>query len=110
MSKVFVTNRGGHDYSAALRFGELVYCTEGQLSKFDTGQMFRELTAAMQDSEPDDYILLTSLTTLCSVAAAIFAAKHGRVNFLIYKDDSYVERKLVLQQDLGVPEDAIGNR
>lgn len=95
MSKVFVVNKGGHDYSAAERFGTLVYCTEGQLSKYDTGQMFRELVHSMSDSEADDYILLTSLTTLCSVAAAVFAHKHGRVNFLIYKDDNYVERKLV---------------
>lgn len=109
MAKVYVVNKGGHDYSAAERFGELVYCTEGQLSKFDTGQMYRELSGAMKDSEPEDYILLTSLTTLCSVAAALFGAKHQRVNFLIYKDDNYVERKLVMHQ-LGVPEDSIGNR
>lgn len=94
MTKVYVVNRGGHDYSAASRFGTLVYCTEGILSKYDTGQMFRELLASMADSEPEDYILLTSLTTLCSVAAAIFAHQHGRVNFLIYKDNDYVERKL----------------
>lgn len=96
MSKVYVVNKGGHDYSPAERFGTLVYCTHGQLSKFDTGQMYREVNEAMKDSEPDDYILLTSLTTLCSVAAAIFAAKHKRVNFLIFKEDNYVERKLVL--------------
>lgn len=95
MSKVFVVNQGGHDYSAASRFGTLVYCTKGELSKYDTGMMFRELVGAMQDSEDDDYILLTSLTTLCSVAAALFAYKHGRVNFLIYRDNDYVERKLV---------------
>lgn len=106
MSKVYVVNRGGHDYSAAERFGQLVYCTHGQLSKYDTGQMYRELTDAMRDSDPEDYILLTSLTTLCSVAAALFAVKHKRVNFLIYKDDDYVERKLVFDFD----HDADGNR
>lgn len=95
MSKVYVVNRGGHDYSPAERFGTLVYCTEGNLSKYDTGQMFRQLLEAMHDSEPDDYILLTSLTTLCSVAAALFAHQHGRVNFLIFKDNDYVERKVL---------------
>jgi hypothetical protein len=97
VSKVYVVNKGGHDYSSAERFGKLVYCTEGQLAKFDTGQMYREVSKAMQDSEPDDYILLTSLTTLCSVAAAFFAAKHKRVNFLIFKESDYVDRKLVFE-------------
>jgi hypothetical protein len=94
--KVFVVNDGGHDFSAAKQYGELVFCTKGTLSKYDVGQMFRELSEAMEGSHIDDYILLTSLTTLCSVASAIFAAKHGRVNFLIFKDDGYVERKVVL--------------
>lgn len=96
MPKVYVVNRGGHDYSSAERFGTLVYCTEGQLSKFDTAQMYREVVAAMQDSEDEDFILLTSLTSLCSVASAIFAAKHKRVNFLIFQDGNYLERKLML--------------
>lgn len=96
MAKVYVVNRGGHDYSSAERYGTLVYCTEGQLSKFDTAQMFREVVAAMQDSNEEDFILLTSLTSLCSVASAIFAAKHKRVNFLIFQDGNYLERKLML--------------
>lgn len=95
MSKVYVTNKGGHDYSAARRWGPLVYMTEGQLSKYDTGQMFRECSEALANSEPDDWILLTSLTTLCSVACAIFAHRHGRLNLLIFRDDGYVERKIV---------------
>lgn len=96
MTKVYVVNKGGHDYSAAEKYGELIFCTEGPLSKYDVGQMYRELREAMALSSPDDYILLTSLTTLCSVAAALFAAKHGRVNFLIFRDDTYVERKIII--------------
>lgn len=75
-----------------------MYCTEGTLSKYDVGSMFRAVSDAMKNSESGDFILLTSLTTLCSVAAAIFAAKHNRVNFLIFRDDGYVERKVVLNE------------
>lgn len=99
MPLVYCVNRGGHDYSAAERFGQLVYLTEGKLSKYDIGQMFRECAEGMTDSTPDDYILLTSLTTLCSVACSMFAFRHGRLNLLIHKDDGYVERKLVLEVD-----------
>ena len=96
MAKVFIINKGSHDYSDAQRYGEIVYITEGSVNKFDVSQMFRECDSALASSEADDYILLTSLTTLCSVACAIFGRKHGRLNLLLFKDDRYVERRLVL--------------
>jgi len=56
--------------------------------------MYRELSEAMHDSQDDDYILITSLASLCCVACAIFAAKHQRLNLLIHKGDGYVSREL----------------
>lgn len=95
MLRVYVLNRGPHDYEHAEQFGELVFCTEGLLDRDDTSQMYRELLEAMQDSQQDDYILLTSLTSLCSIACSIFTYKHGRLNLLIYKDGTYIQRTLV---------------
>jgi hypothetical protein len=94
--RVYVLNRGGHDYSAAEVFGEVVYCTEGNLSKWDINQMYRIAEENLLDSEPDDYIVLTSLTSLCSIYSAVFAHKHGRLNLLIFKDGGYVERTVVI--------------
>ena len=96
MKMVYIPNRGPHDYSEAKSFGQLIYCTEGSLDKFDTSQMFRELTAAMADAQPEDYILLTSLASLCSVACAVFAHRFGRLNLLIHRGQGYVERSLIL--------------
>jgi hypothetical protein len=93
--KVYILNRGAHDFSAAEKYGELIYCTDGQLGKYNVSQMVRECEAAMVDSTPADYILLTSLATLCSVACAYFVFKHGRLNLLIYKNDGYVKREVV---------------
>lgn len=95
MSKVYVLNRGSHDYSQAERFGEIVYLTDGMLSKLATGVMYRVLSEAFKDSQPSDYILLSSLTTLCSLAVALFAVQHGRVNLLIYHQENYIVRKIV---------------
>lgn len=96
MSKVFVLNKGPHDYSDAEFYGELVFCTEGSLDRDDTAQMYRVLTPYMNSSGPEDFILLTSLASLCAVASAMFAAKHGRLNLLIYNGDGYIERTLHL--------------
>lgn len=95
MNKVYVLNRGAHDYSEAEAFGELCFCTDGPLDKWDTNQMYRELSNSMEDSQQDDYILLTSLTSLCSIACSIFTHKHGRLNLLIHKDGTYIQRTLV---------------
>lgn len=93
---VYVLNKGAHDYSDAERFGKIIFCTDGSMDRYDTNQMYRELSEAMEMSMSDDYILLTSLTSLCSVACAIFAAKHKRLNLLIHKDTGYVARSVVL--------------
>lgn len=97
MQKVYIINQGAHDYSTAEYFGELVFCTKGSIDRFDTSQMYRELVEALHDSQADDYILLTSLTTLCCVACAIFTAKHGQVNLLLFRGDGYIERSVYLK-------------
>jgi hypothetical protein len=100
MSYVYILNRAAHDYSDAERFGELVFCTEGSLDKLDLSQMYRELESAFEDSQADDYILLTSLTSLCSVACSIFSLKHKRLNLLVHTREGYVERSLFFSEEL----------
>ena len=100
MRKVFVLNNGGHNYSDAERFGDVVFCTEGSLAKWDISQMYRELEIALLDANADDFILIGSLASLCSVAAAIMASRFGEVHFLIFKDGKYVQRDLMLENQL----------
>ena len=95
MNKVYIINRGGHDYSRAEQFGELVVCSEGLIPKYSTSQMLRLFQDSMKDSTKSDMILLTSLSTMCSIACAYFAHKHGCLNLLIFKDGKYIERKVV---------------
>lgn len=98
--KVFIPNKGGHDYSAALKWGELVFVTEGYIDRWGVNQMLRLWAKTLEESSPDDYILETSLNTLCSVGAACFAFKHRRLNLLIFKseDGDYVERSIQIHE------------
>ena len=105
MKKVFVINRAGHDYSKAHRFGEVVFCTDGEQDRFNTNQMFRIFSPIFDASSRDDYILLTSLTIMCSIACAIFARKHGRLNLLLYRDGKYIERTILLDNGLSSIDD-----
>lgn len=97
MKRVYIPNNGGHNYTDAERFGQVVFCTEGTVNKWDIAQMFRQMEDALIDARPDDYILLSSLTSLCCVATAVMANKFGEVHFLLFKDGQYVERDLMLE-------------
>lgn len=97
-NKVFVPNKAGHDYSAAEERGELVFVTTGLQNRYDIRNMYRVWSEALKDSTPEDYIMLTGLNSLCSIGAAVFAKKHGRLNFLVYRNGKYILREVVLDE------------
>jgi hypothetical protein len=94
--KVFIVSNGGHDYSDAARYGEIVFCTDELIRKDDVAQMYRVLSESLDQAEADDLLLISSLTSLCTVAAAILAARFGELHLLLYKDGEYVKRDLIL--------------
>lgn len=96
-SKVYVINRSGHDYSDAHRFGRLVFLTEGKIKQLEVNNLYRDLCDKLQDSTPNDYLLLTSMPILSSLAASILAAKHHKLNLLLYKAGRYIERNIVIE-------------
>ena len=100
MSKVYVINKSVHDFSDALRFGELVFLSEGLIDRYATAKIFRSFHEILKHSEPEDHILITGLNTMNIVACCIFALKHKRLNLLIHKtaSNTYVERVLDLSQ------------
>lgn len=99
MKKVYIVNDGGHDYEKAERFGDITFCVRKGISRWDISRMYIEIHAALQDAEPTDYLLISSLTSMFSVAVAIMAYRFGEVHFLIYKDGDYIERDLILYNE-----------
>lgn len=91
---VFVTNLGAHDYAPAGKYGELRFLTRGKINRYATSTIYREFIDAMQDSEETDFLLVSSLSILNSIAAAILARKYGMVNFLLFSDGRYVLRSV----------------
>lgn len=97
--RVYILTDGGHDYSDAERFGALEFCNITVRNKHDISQMYRELRDCLWDSEDGDYLLISSLTSLCCVATAILVELHGKINFLLYEGGKYIERTLVTDTD-----------
>ena len=96
MAKVFIVNKSSHDFSSAEKYGELVYLSEGPMNRYTTNNMHRAFTEKMKDSEEADHIVPCSLNVMNSIASAVFAVMHGRLNLLLFKDGSYIERNLVI--------------
>lgn len=105
MPTVYVVNRAGHDHSAAEKFGNVRFLTEGFIDRMDTAQMYREMSEAINDSKPDDYLILTSLSTLCSIAAGMFAYKHGRLNILLWNKGEYLPRVHMMGDLIDIEDD-----
>lgn len=101
-NKVYVVNKGAHDFQLAEKYGKLTFLTEGVISKYAVSKMHRIFESALEDSGPEDYILLTSLTIANSILCSMFALKHGKLNLLIWRDvggprpPGYVCRRILL--------------
>ncbi len=91
---VFVMNKSGHFFQPAEEFGELVFLTEGYVMMTNADALYRDIVGAMSNSKPDDILLLNSLNIINSIAAAVFARKHGRLNMLIFVNGEYLLRNL----------------
>jgi hypothetical protein len=95
MRKVFVVNKSSHDFSNAEKFGKLVFMTEGRINRYATNDMSRIFQDFMKDSNEHDYILPCSLNVMNSLASAVFASIHKRLNLLLFKQGDYIERNHV---------------
>lgn len=96
MPKVYIVNRSAHDFSPAEKYGEIVFLSEGPMNRYSTNHMHRKFTEVMAGSEEGDYIVPCSLNVMNSIACAVFAVKHGRLNLLLFKEGEYLERNLII--------------
>jgi len=96
MPNVYIVNKSNHDFSPAEKYGELVFLSEGPMNRYSTNNMFRIFKEKMESSSDYDYIVPCSLNVMNSIACAIFAHKHGKLNLLLFKGGVYIERNHIL--------------
>jgi len=84
-TKVYIPNKGCHDFSIAEKFGSLVVVTSGKVDTSGMGKMYRHFEEILSESSPEDFIIIAGPATLSSLLCAMFAHKHGRLNMLIYQ-------------------------
>ena len=96
MGNVYVVNKSSHDFGPAEKYGKLVFLSKGPMNRYSTNNMVRMFSEAMRNSSPEDYIVPCSLNVMNSIACAIFANMHGKLNLLLYKNGDYIERNHIL--------------
>lgn len=96
MKKVYIVNKSSHDFSPANQFGDVIFLSEGSMNRYATNSMIRQFKEVMENSSEDDYIVPCSLNVMNSLACAIFARKHGKLNLLLFKNGVYIERNHIL--------------
>lgn len=94
--RVYIPNKGSHDYSKAKQFGDLVFITEGFRDKFALDKFFQRAVKTMHDASPDDYLMITSLNSICCICASILAYRFGALRMLLHRGNRYVEKVVVV--------------
>lgn len=100
MPKVYVVSKSAHDFSDAERYGILIPLSTGPMNRYNVNNIHRQFEDIMAESSDNDYILICGLSIMSSVACGIMAAKHGKLNLLIFRKGKYVERNLVLTKEV----------
>lgn len=96
MPNVFVVNYAGHDYSAAERWGKLLYLTTGHVSQGSLDRLNYDIAKGLRDSTPEDWLLPSGLLILNVIASAVWLRKHQELRLLVRdrKFSTYREMKL----------------
>lgn len=93
--RVYVINNSGHDFARASEFGDIIYLSEGVVDFTNVNLQYRWFVEKMWDSTPDDYILVTSLHSMCTIAGWIMGILGHPLRLLLHDKGHYVQREIV---------------
>lgn len=99
MRRVYILGDGGHDYTDARRFGELHFINIPVEMKWEISAVYDLLREELMESSSDDLLLISNLASHLAIATAIMVEWYGRVNFLLYRNNTYEEKILVTDRD-----------
>lgn len=96
--RVYVTEKGSHDYSKAAEHGELkfLYDKSSRANVFASDALVKEIEEKLVDSNSDDFLLLSGSMTPAVISFYVLMNKHGLVQNLLYsfKNNDYELRTI----------------
>lgn len=99
MTTVYVVNQSCHNFSQAKKFGKIIFMTKGSIDRFNLTKMHRTFHSFLENSKEGDYIVLSGLTNMSTIACSIFTNKHRRLNLLVWdsKNKRYFSESLFFE-------------
>lgn len=98
---VYLTNYKHQDVSHAKMFGRIkVITTAPVIETFKLDLLSRQVTDALAESRPEDWLICTGHMVLGIITAVEFLRKHHRLNLLLWhsKEKKYIPRVLHMRQ------------
>lgn len=106
LSKVFIVNRAGHDFSSAAKYGELVSVTTGNMNIFRPDRGLYQIQKILEEFNPEfDYLLLSGNVFTNALAVSTIIAFRSRkcfsigLRFLVYDAKNHCYICHTLKQD-----------
>ena len=96
---VWIVNYAGHDYSRATEFGPLDFLTQGYVSMGNLERLFFIIAESVNKTKSDDFLLLSGLLILNTIAAMAWLMKHKSVKFLLWDQKIRDYRRLTVTVD-----------
>ena len=97
-ARVFVIGPGGHDYTPAKRFGDIIHILSSRINPYRTDELALQLWDVLQQHRisADDYVVFGGNAVLNAIAVAVVQQLFGRVRVLIYgaKNHDYTARDI----------------
>lgn len=85
-SRVYITNRGWHDYTPAEKYGTLVPLTEARIDYRHTDRVRAQIIQGLEEFDPElDYVLISGMPALAFEVAAHLVKKFGKVTYLYWE-------------------------
>lgn len=93
-----VQDRGGMDFSNAVRYGEVKIIYDNDPNPFDLRTLYNIAKERLAGSGPNDFLVLVGNLQMVSVASVAFVERWGALRTLIYRAQSreYVSRALYI--------------
>ncbi len=84
VQNVWVVNFNGQEIDHAKTFGAIRFVTHGRVETFRVDSLIRQVTTALKDSRPDDWVVATGHIVLGMLVALEMVRRHGRLNLLLW--------------------------
>ena len=100
--KVFVVAKGFHDWTRAKDYGEVIFLSDTPVNRTAISSMARKFLPILKEqSRREDFLVISGLSVMCSIACSIFAGLHNRLNLLLYDapSDRYILRAVVFGEE-----------